>query len=327
MQEKRRYRGLIDLNDKVAWGKRDKVAYAEAELTKIKLDKRDGVLSDKITLDAFFNKHYEMLKDTSWKSTRESHYKRYIKPLIGMKPVVSVRQLHIKEVIQSQEDKGLAPRTVKQTIEVLSPVFKAAVANRLIVHNPMDGVSVKLPKTKKMVTNASAELVKIYEAIVKEFADEPFYQALYLFAVQGRRKSEILKLKWDDISFEHDYYILRDTKSDETQKIFLPPYVKELLLQFKMDTEYVFTSRRTGDRLVNIEKSTKKLKDRLGAGFTLHYLRNVIVSAMAEQGIDAIHLSASLGHSDANTINKYLTLNYLKGSELASGVIDGIVGK
>lgn len=325
--EGRKYRGLIDMSDKVGWNKKDRISVAEAELIKVKNTKKDGVLNDNITLDQFLDKHYETHPETQWKKTRISYYERFIRPMIGKKPLVSIRQLHIKDVIKAQVDKDLAPRTVKQTLEVLSPVFKAAIANRLLVHNPLDGVKVKLPKSKKIVTDASNQLMEIYNAIVEEFKNDPFYQSLYLFAVQGRRKSEILNLKWKDVDFEHGYYVLRETKPGETQKIFLPEYVKTLLLKFKMNNEYVFTSGRTGTKLVNIEKTTKKLKKRLGDDFSLHYLRNVIVSAMAEQGMDSIHLSGALGHSDPNTITKYLTMNYLKGSELASGLIDGIVKK
>jgi len=321
----RKYRGLIDLSDKVGWNKRDKISVAEAELIKIKLDKKDSVLNDKITLDSFIQKHYELQPDSRWKKTRLSHYKRYISPLIGKKPIVALRQLHLKEVIKTQEDKGLAPRTVKQTLEVLNPAFKAAIANRLIQFNPLDGIKVKLPKRKKIVTNASKQLMEIYKAIVAEFANEPFYQAMYLFALQGRRKGEILNLKWADVDFENNYYVLRDVKNDETQKIFLPDYIKGLLLEFRRDTEYVFTSRITGTKMVNINKTTARLKKRLGKDFTLHYLRNVIVSAMAEQGLEAMHLSGALGHSDPNTITKYLTMNYLKGSELASELVEKIV--
>jgi integrase len=327
MLERKRHRGLIDLSDKIAWGKRDRISVAEGELIKIKNTKRDSVLSDTITLDVFVNNHFDLLPETGWKKKRKSHYDRYISPIIGMKKVIAIRQLHIKEAIKSQENKGLAPRTVKQTIEILSPVFKEAIANRLIVYNPLDGIKIKLPKTKKIVTDASTKLTEIYTAIVTEFEDNAFYQALYLFALQGRRKSEILNLKWEDIHLDQNYYVLRDTKNDEEQKIFLPERIKKLLVQLNQETRYVFTSRRTGKRVVNIEKTTAKLKKRLGADFGLHYLRNVIVSAMAEQGLDAIHLSGALGHNDPNTITKYLTLNYLKGSELASDVIDGIVSK
>ncbi len=57
VQEGKRHRGLIDLKSRVAWGKRDRVDYASAELVKIKIEKREGVISDKITLDVFMVKH------------------------------------------------------------------------------------------------------------------------------------------------------------------------------------------------------------------------------------------------------------------------------
>ena len=53
----------------------------------------------------------------------------------------------------------------------------------------------------------------------------------------------------------------------------------------------------------------------------MHYTRNVMVSAMAEQGIDDIYMSGTLGHNNPNTITKYLTMNYLQGSKIASDMI------
>lgn len=323
--ENKKHRGIIDTSDRHSWGKRDRIGYAESELARIKEEKKDGVMSENITLDRFMDSHFSMLPKTSWTKTKKSHYKRYISPVIGAKPVVSIRQLHIKKVLSHQEELDLSPRTIKQTIELLSPAFKEAIANRLIVFSPMDGIKIQRPKTKKIVSNASEELVKIYEAIMEEFKDEPFYLAMYLFALQGRRKSEILKLKWEDIG--EGYYVLRGTKSGEVQKIFLPASISEQLDKIKLDTEYVFTSRITGTKMVNIEKTTARLKKRLGESFSLHYLRNVIVSTMAERGVDAIYLSGALGHSDPNTITKYLTMNYLKGSEVASTIIDEVTNK
>ena len=160
------------------------------------------------------------------------------------------------------------------------------------------------------------------------FRSNPFYKALYLFALQGRRKSEILTLKWEDVNLKQGYYILRNTKNNEEQKIFLPEPIKEIISEFDKFDEYVFTSGRTGTRMININKVTARLKRRLNDDkFCLHYLRNVIVSAMAEQGLESIYLSGALGHNNPNTINKYLTLNYLRSSEIASGIIDEIVKK
>lgn len=123
-----------------------------------------------------------------------------------------------------------------------------------------------------------------------------------------------------------NYYVLRNTKNDEEQKIYLPERVKALLQKFRESEGWVFQSRRTGTHLVDIRRVTDPLKIRLkDHKFGIHYLRNVMVSAMAEKGLESMHLSGALGHNDPNTIKKYLTMNYLKSSEMASDVIDVIV--
>ena len=326
--EKKRYRGLIDCAARTAWSKKDRVSFAKSELSGIKERKKESLLDANITLDVFMKKHFEHLPVTKYTTIRKRHYEKYVSGVCGGKRMVDIRQFHIKESIKLQEEQGLAPRTVKQTLEVLSPAFKSAIANRLLVFNPLDGIKIKLPKTKKIVSSATQKLKEIHDAIYAVYGSDPFYLSLYLFALQGRRRGEILSLRWEDIVFEYNYYILRNTKNNEEQKIFLPQVLKEQLLQIPRVHEWVFASRKSDGHLVDIRKATDKLKRHLGdENFGIHYLRNVMVSAMAEQGFDSIHLSGALGHNDPNTIKKYLTMNYLKSSEMASGVIDGVVGK
>jgi hypothetical protein len=81
-------------------------------------------------------------------------------------------------------------------------------------------------------------------------------------------------------------------------------------------------------RLLNLKKKCYLKLQRLRMlyseyefGLTDHYCRNVMGSAMVERGVDAIHMSGALGHSDPNTIIKYLTMNYLQGSKIASDMI------
>jgi len=326
----KKYRGLIDLNDKFGWSKKDKVSVAEGELIKIKNDKRTGVVHDDITVDVLVQKFFDSLDaSVGYIQIRKSHYETYVSPFIGKRKITTLRQAHILEAIVAQREKGLAPRTIKQTLEVLTPAFKMAIANRLIVHNPTDGIKIKLPKTKKIVTHASKKLEQIYKAILVTFGSDPFYLSLFLFALQGRRKGEILTLRWEDVSFKHSYYVLRDTKNNEEQKMYLPDNIKAELMKFEEVDGWVYKSPSDSTRhLVDVRRAVKKIKDEIGDdNFGLHYLRNVMVSAMAESGIDSIHLSGALGHNDPATIKKYLTMNYLKSSEMSSGVIEGIVEK
>lgn len=326
--EKKEYSGLIDLSYKSNWNKKDKISFAKSELGTIKENKKNNLLDDSITLDKYMQKHFEHQPKTKYTTIRKSHYDRYVSPVCGNVKVIDLRQFHVRESIKLQEEAKLAPRTVKQTLEVLSPALKNAISNRLIAFNPLDGIKIKLPKTKKIVSSATKKLKEVHDAIYAVYGSDPFYLSLYLFALQGRRRGEILSLKWEDIVLEYNYYILRNTKNNEEQKIFLPQVIKEQLLQIPRVNGWVFASRLSGGHLVDIRKATDKIKRYLNdESFGIHYLRNIIVSAMAEQGFDSIHLSGALGHNDPNTIKKYLTMNYLKSSEMASGVIDGIVGK
>jgi hypothetical protein len=75
---------------------------------------------------------------------------------------------------------------------------------------------------------------------------------------------------------------------------------------------------------VNLKSPTNAIK-KIVPKFTLHYLRNIIVSAMAENGISATHMSGAIGHNNTATLSKYLSLNYVQGSQMANETIEKII--
>jgi len=318
--DKKAYKGIIDYSSK-SWNKRDRIKYAEAELSKARIEAEKNIDTD-AKINDIVELYFETLKDGAYKNSRKSYYERRIKKTLGNKKAKDVLPMHIQKIINKNIKDGDSPRTAKQAIEVLSPAFNIARANRIIVHNPCLDVKITLPKAKKIVVNATQRLTDIYQAIMRLYIDNPFYRAFFLLALQGRRKGEIINLRWEDVSFEYDYYFLANTKNDEEQKVFLPPNVKNALYEFQQKSGWVFESPiNKGNRISDAKRQTAKLKEELGEWFTMHYTRNVMVSAMAEQGIDAIYMSGALGHNDPNTINKYLTMNYMKGSKIASDMI------
>ncbi|WP_323668709.1 tyrosine-type recombinase/integrase [Aliarcobacter butzleri] len=287
------YSKIFDYTNKKEWDKKTRISKAKTEAIAYKQNKINPKteLDENIKFDTFISMHFEKLPNTSWSTTKIKHYNNYLKNHLGNKKVMDIKQMHIKECIREQEEKNLAPRTIKTTIELLNPVFKEAIANRLIDYNPCIGITIKLPKTKKIVLNASEQLSEIHKTIHEVFKNNPFYLSFYLFALQGRRKSEILNLKWQNIDFNNDIYLLEDTKNGEHQLFSLPKTIKDELLKFKDVKGWIYTSSiNSNERISNIEKQTAKLKKIL-PNFTLHFMRNILVSAMAEQGIAKIGLN------------------------------------
>ncbi len=333
--DKKQYYQIFDYSDK-DWDKRTRVSKAKSDAFNYKQNKKDNSLDidENIKVDIFINKYFDNMEKSNsysgdkWKSEIKSYYNRYIKIHLGNKKIKDVRQLHIKDIIQDIKKLGLKERTQKTTLEILNPVFKSAIANRLIIHNPCDGIKVSRPNTKKKVQNASLLLNQIYNAIMTTFKDEPYFQALYLFALHGRRKSEILTLKWKYINFENNTYTLPMTKNGEEQIFTLPTVIIELLLELKSDkNNYVFESPTNPKKYIqNIQSQTNKLKKTLNnQSFNIHYLRNVVVSAMAEQGIDVTLLSGALGHNDLSTMKKYVSSPYQIGSKIANQTIEQLI--
>ena len=75
--------------------------------------------------------------------------------------------------------------------------------------------------------------------------------------------------------------------------------------------------------LIAIIHTSKKFKAKIDEWekFGLHLLYLPPYSPELNPIEMLIHMSGALGHSDPNTITKYLTMNYLTGSKIASDMI------
>lgn len=313
----------------LGYNKKDKLTDYQAsnKLEKILEDIRDGYAPTKIKLDKLHNLYFEAEKDTDWNIKKKSIYLLYIKEPLGNKLIESIKEMHIKRVITSMDKKQLSPRTQKSVLEVLKPMFDMAVKNKMIKENSIKDFNITIPSQKKIVVGATELFKKVYVGISEYYSDEPFYKALFLFGFTGRRKSEILTLKWENIDFTNGYYWIEDTKNNDKQKYQLPQYLIMPLQEIKDNrVGLVFKSPITGKKIVNIDRQMRQLKKFIGVdSLSLHYMRNILVSALSEQGTEAITLSGILGHKDPNTITKYLSINHHSSSKKGLEKVDSIL--
>jgi integrase len=314
----------------LGYSKKDKLTDNSANLMLVKYKEEIELgynPNETIKLDKLFNMYVATLKDTDWTKNKIRIYNRYIKDPVGNKQIEKIKKMDIDKILKDLYSRGLSPRTQKTILEVLKPCFNFAIDNKIMKENPIKNITVKVPNQKKIVTNASELFKKVYEGIKIYYKDESFYQALFLFGFTGRRKAEILNLKWDNIDFISDYYWIEDTKNDDKQKYPLPPYIKDQLLSIEDDKKgLVFKSPVTGKKIVNIDRQMRQLKKFIEIDeLSLHYMRNILVSALAEQKTEAIVLSGILGHKDVNTINKYLSINHYKSGEIGLNKIGKII--
>lgn len=335
-------RGIIDYSDK-DWDKRTRTAKAKSELADEKNKQiNTGVnftensrLNDVASI--YFEKSCEVSK---WTDERKDNYDLYCKDGIGKKRIKDIRQVDIETLRKGMEVKGhskqtkngCSPRTIKKLlIQVLKPIMQYALDNKVLSDLP----NIKAPKQnrqKKIVEDAGVKLATLFKTIMTTYADEPFYRALFLFALYGRRWNEIRTLQWSDVNFLTSRYTIRaeNNKIGQNQTYELSAPIAEALSHIKDEhSGLVFKSPITGAELYPPKKQLAKIKDTANIPeLTMHYFRHILVSAMGEAGTATTILSASLGHTNLDTVNNfYLSANHTKASQEANIAIAALTMK
>jgi len=285
----------------------------------------------------YFDKKCEQ---TAWTKARRENYALYWEKSIGNKKVRDIRQIHIdtvktqmmKKGHSKQSENGVSPRTVKKTlVQVLKPILEYAKANKIIDDLPTFDVP-KQTRQKKIVNDAGTKLATLYQTTMSLYAEDPFYRALFLFALYGRRWNEIRTLQWSDIDYLNGTYTIRaeNNKINMTQTYELASPIAEALSVIKDDNRgLIFKSPTTGRELYPPKRQLAKLKEAANIPeLTMHYFRHILVSAMGELGTATTVLSASLGHVNLDTVNNfYLSANHIKASKEANIMIDKLTHK
>ena len=338
----REFYKTIDYTKKT-WTKAERKRQARKEAEKYREDKLTEVenpFNPDTTLDYIAEQYFEnKCTPSEWTTARKRLYELYIQPHIGKKKASKIIENDINKIrkfmethgYSKQNKNGSSIRSIEKVLlQTLKPILEYADNNGALTKRIPD---ITIPNRKrhrkKIVTNATDKISTLYTAIQSRYKDDPFYRALFMFALFGRRWNEIASLEWRDIDFHHNRYIIRaeNNKVGIDQTYDLPMAIKAPLLEINDTHGLVFKSPRTGGKLHPPKKQLAKLRADTGIEeLTMHYFRHILVTALGEMGTTATVLSASLGHTKAETVDEYYrTINHLKGSQDANKQLENII--
>jgi len=308
------------------------------------LDFQDTI---EVNIASTVNDYWETMKvvkrwSTLHENKMEAYYIKNIKNVLGDMKITEVKPKHF--TFLNNTLKHLSSRSQKKAYEILQPLFNLAIEDELIVLTPIKKTHVPVRKQleeKKIITSAEVKLRYIYQAIhtyfgtnqiikinnhptIKEVRckDNPHHLALFLFGFHGRRLNEATSLKWRDINFIDRTYIVKASSS----KVNL-----DMTFQLTEDIKNVLDRIETVEGNVFHVKQVQRHYEKIRAisgipDFTFHWLRNLLVSALASKGTDTTHLSAMLGHTDTSTLKKYLSLQRETSTAITSQVTSNLLG-
>lgn len=340
----KRIRKIIDFSNK-SWDKRTRISKAKVELDilKGKIENSTGNFNENSTLndiaDIFYSTNPKY--DSDWGRDLKRRYELHCEHSIGKKKIKDIAKVHIDRLIQQmlkvghgkKAENGCSIATIKKVLnQSLKPVIQYAIDNNVIHKMPSFDIPKQKVRTKRTVTHGQEKLALLFKTINELYQDDPFYRALFLLALYGRRWNEIRTLKWSDIDWSNNTYTIQaeNNKIGEDQTYTIPEPMRNTLLEIKDDhIGLVFKSPKTAKELHPPKKQLAKIKELSGIEeLTMHYFRHIFVSAIGELGMAGTVLSASLGHTNLNTVNDYyLSVNHTKASHEANLAIESITSK
>ena len=221
-------------------------------------------------------------------------------------------QAGITKILATMTKRGYAPATVDHVYKLIRRVYNWHIQNGYYFQqNPCS--TIRPPKYDNRVTNylSKGQLEELFSYLATwENCRASYVISFALFT--GRRKSEILNLKWDDVDFIEKSITCRNTKNGKTITFPLNNRaftVIEKAFDSKI-SDYVFPSSTGSHYYHAFNTSWRKLKSRLGIQYRFHDLRHTYASYLASSGeVDIYTLKTLLGHQTIALTMRYAHLS------------------
>lgn len=247
----------------------------------------------RILFCSFAEKWFELVKkptvkDITYQSTL-TVYNTHIKKFFKQRYIDELTSMQIQPLFTNLMEQGKT-RTAQNVKTIVNQIFNAAIAERIIQLNPMDGVKVLKHKCR----NGSALSYKEEHIFIENLKKSRFKLTFIIMLFCGMRRAELKSAR-----FSKDFVIVTNGKkrlSDGVsyRKIPITPMLRPYL-DMATDTELKEAISYSCDML------SRAFKD-LCPNHHLHELRHTYITRCQECGIAREVVSVWAGHMSDNTM-------------------------
>ncbi len=277
---------------------------------------------EKTNLERFFTDTYLPVSITSKSKSssqhEEGHFKKWIDPVCGEKPIREISSFDVERIKKRLQDAGRSPRTIQYVLATFRQVWNAAKLARLVVgDSPSKSVTQQKydNRRQRFLTHQEADL--LLETLKAK--DTAVYEMALLSLHTGMRAGEIFKLTWACVDPDRGTMTILDTKSGRNRVAFMTGAIKEMFTgktRGKPD-ELIFTwgEKKPYREIPTLFRDTVtalKFNDgvsdrRLKVYF--HTLRHSMASWHAQAGTDLYVIKEMLGHCTIQLTERYSHLS------------------
>lgn len=200
--------------------------------------------------------------------------------------------------------RGAAVSTLNTYIRRIRAAFNKAIEWEYLKKNPYHKPGrgrVEFREERKLPRFLQGdEFKKLFAAI----DDAGFRQMIYFYILTGCRRSEIVRLKWQDV--KDTYIVITKTKTHNDRVVPISSPLAWVISQMEKGKGYVFPRWRTPDAVTR--KFHGYVTETKIPHIRLHDLRHTTASMLAMAGIPLKTIGDILGHTRASTTEIYAHL-------------------
>ena len=288
-----------------------------------------------MTLNELFKnylEYYELILSPSTLRSDVATYQKHFKDGLGLKNVSEINFLDIQRFCNELIKRDYKIKTVKNILAKLKVIFKLALKLEIINKNPCDFIELPKFDNKRYFDYSVAIQKKFIKAISEN--KEPSAD-IFFFLLHGRRKNEVLSLKFSDINFKTRTYTIpfkiNKAKRDMVYKMSDELYDRlyKRYINFKrcgLVDDFVFKNPMTNSKYQDLRKSWRSLLRRNSLPLIrLHDIRHLIGTySINYLKIPIEQVSFTLGHTNIITTQKYITANVKKSKETIENLLKSI---
>ncbi|KPP88856.1 MAG: Site-specific recombinase XerD [Rhodobacteraceae bacterium HLUCCA08] len=266
-------------------------------------------------------------KKTSTIEIDVGRIRRHIIPLLGTRRVRDITKPDMNNlmkdiiagktrvVMKTEKLRGKAivrggRGTAIRTMGLLGGIFSYAVEAGVIDHNPTHGL--RKPKYQVRDRRLSEAEYRILGGLLRQAQKSDHYrlhaEILWILAVTGCRRGEIINLRWSEVDIEGSCLRLIDSKEGASVRPIGLPVIEYLESKRSQRTgTYVFPGQGIDNAVGNFPQSWKKLlTDTPLWDVTPHVLRHSFASIANDLGFTEITIAALIGHAKGSVTSRYV---------------------
>lgn len=193
------------------------------------------------------------------------------------------------------------PATVLRDLSALRAILNKAFREEFLAQLPA------FPRIK--VEPGRCRWLTVEEEKRLLMAAKPHLRTLITFAVDtGGRKSELLKLDWQNIDLDRGFITFMKTKNGEDRSVRLTDRALRVLTDLgSKKSGPVFTYR--GQAIKDVKTAFGRARERAGIeDFRFHDLRHTFASRLVQQGVTLYEVMHLTGHKSFEMVQRYAHL-------------------